>query len=214
MTRHRGPNQTEPRHPRSGPPPPSSALGLSVPLTARNKGRPNAHENAMMKHLPNSEDSEKAIAVLACTERMRAALRLVAEGTPYREAAEQAGYRDHREVYRWAKKAGLVEVHTKQLVASCKRIVALSNAELERRLIEAPEEISSKDLAVISGISADKAARYEGWGKQGDRDEAGITSPFLDRLEAAVRAGKTVKLEVSPRPVDADAIDVKPVRRE
>jgi len=111
---------------------------LSVHLTAKNKGGPYSLENAMAKHLPNSDDSEKAIVALTCTERMRAALRLVAEGTPYRDAAEQVGYRDHREVYRWAKKAGLVEVHTKRLVDSYRRIAALSNVELERRLIEAP----------------------------------------------------------------------------
>ena len=101
------------------------------------------------------EEAENAIVALTCTERMKAAVRLVAEGMAFRDAAVQVGYRDHREVYRWAKRAGLVEVHTKQLVASCKRIVALSNAELERRLIEAPEEISSKDLAVSSRVPSD-----------------------------------------------------------
>jgi hypothetical protein len=68
-----------------------------------------------------------------------------------REAAEQARYPDHREVYRWAKRAGLLDVHSKRLVASYRRIAARSNEELERRLIEAPGEITTKDLAVISG---------------------------------------------------------------
>ena len=102
---------------------------------------------------------------------MKGALALVAQGTPYREAAQAQGYADHRDVYRWAKRAGLVEVHSEQLVASFRRISELSSAEIERRLVEEPETISTKDLAVIAGISADKIAKAERWGSDGgDRE--------------------------------------------
>lgn len=158
------------------------------------------------------EEAENAIVALTCTERMKAAVRLVAEGMAFRDAAVQVGYRDHREVYRWAKRAGLLEVHTKRLVDSYRRIAALSNAELERRLTEAPEEIATKDLAVISGISADKAAKYEGWGKQADDDPG--PHRMLDWLEEMVKSGRNLELKVSPHPRDAEAIDVRPARRE
>ena len=164
-------------------------------------------EGAMTKHADTPEDPEAAIVALTCTDRMKGALRLIAEGAPYREAAAQASYRDHREVYRWAKRAGLLDVHSKRLVAGYRRIAALSNEEIERRLIEAPGEIATKDLAVISGISADKAAKYEGWGRQVDV-EPGSASKLLDRLEAVLASGNTLSLTVSPRPPDADAIDV------
>jgi hypothetical protein len=42
------------------------------------------------------------ISELSCGDRMKGALLLVAEGTPYRDAAQAHGYADHRDVYRWA----------------------------------------------------------------------------------------------------------------
>jgi hypothetical protein len=46
----------------------------------------------------------------------------------------------------------------------------LSNHEIERRLEEAPEDVSIKDLAMVAGIASDKIAKYERWGVQ-ERDD-------------------------------------------
>jgi hypothetical protein len=100
---------------------------------------------------------------------------------PYREAALAAGLRSHQDVYRAAKRLGLLEVHTTRLVEGYKRIADLSNQELERRLAESPEEISTKDLAVVSGIALDKVANYEGW-RHRNHDPAGLASAAIDRL--------------------------------
>ncbi|HKE10144.1 MAG TPA: hypothetical protein VKE73_01100 [Myxococcota bacterium] len=43
----------------------------------------------------------------------------------------------------------------------CRRIVDLANHELERRVVEDPDSIATKDLAVAGGIAADKVAKYE-----------------------------------------------------
>jgi hypothetical protein len=109
----------------------------------------------------------------------------VADGTPYRQAAEAAGYADHREVYRWAKRAGLRGVHTERLVASYKELARLSNEELERRLVEEPETISTRDLAILSGIAADKAAKYERWGQHAEPSGPNLLAELLDRYRVS-----------------------------
>lgn len=128
---------------------------------------------------------------------MRAALRLVADGWTYREAAKAAGYASPKDLHGWAKRAGLLDAHTAHLVAGLRRVASLSTQEIERRLEEAPEEISTKDLGVIAGIATDKIARAEGWGG----DDAATTkrrseqiADVLDRL--AERGGVRVSLEV------------------
>jgi hypothetical protein len=133
--------------------------------------------------MPDDSTQANAIAALPCGERMKGALRLVAEGTPYRQAAEAAGYTDHREVYRWAKRAGLREIHTERLVASYKTLASLSNEELERRLVDESNTISTRDLAILSGIASDKVSRYETWGRQSDRAEpANDFETLADRI--------------------------------
>jgi hypothetical protein len=57
---------------------------------------------------------------------MRKALRLVRDGVPYREAAREVGLASHEDLHRAAKRLGLLEVHTKQLVAQCQRLADLS----------------------------------------------------------------------------------------
>jgi hypothetical protein len=130
---------------------------------------------------------------------MKGALVLVAEGTPYREAAHAQGYADHRDVYRWAKRAGLLEVHSKQLVAGFRRVAELSSAEIERRLIEEPESISTKDLAVIAGIAADKIAKAERWGSDVDKDD-GQSQRWLNAMSRLLEdGGTTLTISIEPR---------------
>jgi len=81
--------------------------------------------------------------------------------------------RIQKDLHGWAKRAGLLEVHSERLVAGYKRIAHLSNQEIERRLEEAPQDVSIKDLAVVAGIASDKIARYERWGA-GEKEDNGV----------------------------------------
>ena len=114
-------------------------------------------------------------------EKIKAALHLVLDGTPYRDAAREVGLASRQDLHRAAKRLGLLEMHSKQLVAQCQRVADLSGAEVERRLVEHPESIGTKDLSVINGIALDKIAKYESWGRV-DHDLAGAAAKAVDRL--------------------------------
>jgi hypothetical protein len=132
---------------------------------------------------------------------MKSALTLVASGMSYREAAAEIGYSDHRDVYRWAKRAGLLEVHSRELVAGYRRIASLSNQEIERRLEEAPQDVSIKDLAVVAGIASDKIARYERWGSGSLEDDGNVDrwGQLVGRVLEQGGATMTVKIEPTER---------------
>jgi hypothetical protein len=149
---------------------------------------------------------EHRIATLPTNERMKAALRLVAAGVDYRRAAEALGYQSQKDLHGWAKRAGLLEIHSERLVAGYKRIGQLSNQEIERRLEEAPEDVSIKDLAVVAGIASDKIAKYERWGLS-ERENTGTDrfGALVERIMAA--GGATVSLSIEPH---QQAIDVTP----
>jgi hypothetical protein len=97
----------------------------------------------------------------SCGPKLKAALRLVVRGEPYREAAKQAGLASHQDVYRRARALGLAEGHVEELKTQYRRLASLSNMELEHRLTEDPDKISDRDMIVISGVAADKLARLE-----------------------------------------------------
>lgn len=142
-------------------------------------------------------DLTDRIAALPCGDRMKRALARVVDGVPYREAASAEGYADHRDVYRWAKRADLLNRHTRELVAGQRRLIQLTTAELERRLLEAPDSVTTKDLAVLMGICADKVSRYENWGRQEDSNDSAADrwGQLMDRL--AVR-GAMLTVSVEP----------------
>jgi hypothetical protein len=144
---------------------------------------------------------ENRIAALPTNDRMKAALRLVAAGTDYRTAAEAVGYRSAKDLHGWAKRAGLLEVHSRELVAGYRRIASLSNQEIERRLEVAPQDVPIKDLAVVAGIASDKIARYERWGA-GAIDDGGNVDRWgelANRVLAQGGATLTVKIERAER---------------
>lgn len=68
--------------------------------------------------LTNALSPTDRASALACGDRMRNALALVAEGTPHRDSARDVGYRDRREVHRRAKRAGLLDVHSEHPMAA------------------------------------------------------------------------------------------------
>lgn len=117
--------------------------------------------------VPAPEDNERVCEALlrieadTCSPKVKAALRLVARGWPYRTAAKEAGLATHMDVYRRAKALGLTEPHVEEQKAQYREILALANAEIRQRLIENPEAMTDRDLIVTSGVAADKLARLE-----------------------------------------------------
>jgi hypothetical protein len=142
---------------------------------------------------PKPPVTHEAIDATGSGETMKAALYLVLDGTPYREAAHEVGLASHQDLYRAAKRLGLLHAHTKHLVAQCQRLADLNAGELERRLVENPESIRTKDLSVTNGIALDKIRAYEGWWHR-SHDPAAVAAAAVDRLAAL--EGK-LKLEVT-----------------
>lgn len=158
---------------------------------------------------PLDRQTEARIEALPTNGRMRAALRLVASGWSYREAARAAGYASPKDLHGWAKRAGLLDAHTERLVAGLRRLASLSSQEIERRLEEAPEEISTKDLGVIAGIATDKIARFESWGgslgPETSKQRGEQITEVLDQLSQM--GGVRVTLEVErPEPREKEGI--------
>jgi len=149
---------------------------------------------------PNAKPpvTHEAIDATQCGPAMKAALHAVLDGVPYRDAAREVGLASHQDLHRAAKRLGLLEVHTKQLVAQCQRLADLSSSELERRLVEDPGSIGTKDLSVINGIALDKVANYEGW-RHRNHDAASLASQAVDRL-AALEGKLTMSVVVERTP--------------
>jgi hypothetical protein len=92
-------------------------------------------------------------------ERMQRALKLVVEGVPFREAAAAENYADHSDLYRASRRLDLAGLHLVEARSQYQRIQNLANQALEKRLLEDPDSIGARDLAVVSGIASDKAER-------------------------------------------------------
>lgn len=129
----------------------------------------------------------------------------VALGEPIRAAARAEGYKDHAAVWRAAKKYRLLPTDRDTLVEGHRRIAKIANDEVERRLIENPEEMSNRDLVVAGGVSMDKVFKAEGPAKA-DEDYGGALIELAADL-ARLGGGKvTVELSVHrPEPDEIDA---------
>ncbi len=143
-------------------------------------------------------------------DRMKSALRRIACGESIRGAAEAEGYSSHSDVYRYAKQFEIVDVRTRRLIDTHRRVARLSGEELEQRLATEPEKISTHALAVIGGVATDKVLAHE-------KSQTDDGASYLSALEKAAahfaESGKTLDLRVSiatNRP-DADAIDAHEV---
>ena len=138
--------------------------------------------------------------------KMREALKLVLDGDSFREAAEAVGLQSHQDLWRAARRLG-IGTSSSRVLDGHRRIARLANDELERRLLDDAEGISTKDLAVIGGIASDKLAKAEGWGPEGATEPGSGLDAILNKLAAT---GGTVTLAVSP---GEQAIDVTPDRQ-
>ncbi len=143
-------------------------------------------------------------------DRMKRALFRVAHGEAVRQAAEAEGYASHAETYRAAKRFGLIDSQKQQLVAGCRRVARLTNEELERRLVEAPEDVSTRDLVVANGVAIDKIAKAERWNQE--HNDVGSFSEALQQMwQEFKKSGMKLEMVVSPHPDKdpaAKAIDV------
>ncbi len=130
----------------------------------------------------------------------------------YREAAAAEGYATWSDVWRYANRFGLIDLSTGRLIGGVRRIARLSNDELEKRLIEQPESITSRDLVIANGVALDKLAKRERWGQEPDEGKSYASA--LDKLaEAIAKSGVRLELKVEPLPAPGDpcnTIDVTP----
>ena len=142
-------------------------------------------------------------------DRMKSALRRIACGESIRGAAEAEGYSSHADVYRYAKQHGIVDVRTRKLIDTHRRVARLSGEELERRVVTEPEKISTHALAVIGGVATDKVLAHE---KSQTDDGASYLSALEKMAERFAEGGKTLELRVSlgPTAPGAETIDVTP----
>lgn len=146
------------------------------------------------------------------TEKTSIALAYWLNGYSWRECSEIVGWKDEtcKGARRVASQTGLYDVaaRTDRLIGQSRRIAAKAGEELERRLTEKPEDIDTKQLAVVRGIEIDKVATREGWRSKGAQEGPSYVGA-LTELAEQLRSGDKVslKLEVSK---ESDAIDVTP----
>ena len=141
-------------------------------------------------------------------DRIKRALLRVAAGAPFREAASAEGYKDHKRVFFYAKKFGLIDVKTNSLIALNRDIARLSGEILRDRLIDEPGEFTNRDLAVDQGISMDKVLAYEAKAKSDGADYISA----LERISRDVIAtGQGLEITVAVRPTEVrEIVDVTP----
>jgi hypothetical protein len=150
-------------------------------------------------------------------DRMKRALRRIAGGGSIRGSAEAEGYSSHADVYRYAKQFGIVDVRTRKLIDTHRKVARLSGEELEQRLATHPEEISTHALAVIGGVATDKVLAHE----KSQTDDGASYLSALEKVAAEIAAsGKSLELKVSVGPTlpaanasgSHEVIDVTPER--
>ena len=161
---------------------------------------------------PRNQDALEEIERSGLGCRMKKALRRIACGESVRAASELEGYASHADVYRTAKRYGLIDVRTNKLIDRHRRISSLAGEELENRLAEAPDKISVQQLGILQGISTDKVLASE----KASVPDGGQYLSALDRLaEKVLEAGAGFELQLSvkpPSPGSAEVIDVTPER--
>ena len=172
-----------------------------------------------------TSSGETALATIAVPEELREAwdrvasaghpealvraLYRVALGEPYREAATAEGYEDHKQVWRAARRHGLANSRKERLLNGQRRVATLATDLLEERLLEKPDEVSSRDLTVASGVAIDKVSAAEGWGKGEEAPSQGPDVGLAALAEAIVAKGGKLELHVTvSTPDDGDPRDV------
>ena len=156
--------------------------------------------------LPENTESWTKIEASALGDRMKRALRRVASGETYREAAQAEGYATHSDVYRMAQRYRLVNATSERIVNRCRNVADLSLEELERRLTEDPGAFSAKELGITAGIATDKVAKKERWGLSDD-ESSRRESPFEQLARAAMEGKISMDITVQPAPRHEQGVD-------
>ena len=159
--------------------------------------QPNSEVATLPQVHPDNEEAWAAIEASTLGDRMKRALRRVAAGESFREAAKAEQYSTHSDVYRAARKFGLISVTKANLVDRFRRVSDLSFQELEQRLVDDPSSFSTQQLGVVGGIAADKVAKAERWGTE--PTGGGDAIARLEQIGAAL-AGQGLRLDVTLRP--------------
>jgi hypothetical protein len=172
---------------------------------------------------PPVADALAAIEASRLGPAQKKALRLLAQGQSFREAAKAADLRSTGTLRRHAARFGLVvahntarralvareeEIKTELLIAGFRQTGIKSVRELLRRLDEEPEKIQTRDLTVLAGVSADKLRAWESWGDEDAGPDRG--AKMFELLERLTAGGNRVELKVEPAPDESPVIDVTP----
>ncbi len=148
--------------------------------------------------LRENEEAWQRIEGSDVREPLKTALRLVACGYAYRQAAKAVGYASHSGVYEAAQRFGLATANSARLVANFRSVAGLATEELVERLETNPGDFSVKELGITAGIATDKIAKWERWGSDDTRGQGAESA--LERLVRAAEEGK-LSLDVRVTPV-------------
>ena len=146
---------------------------------------------------PEAASALEAIEQSQLGGRMKRALILVAKGASVRDAATAEDYATHSDVYRLARKFGLVDLRTKAIVETHRSVAKLSSGLLEQKLLDEPKTFSGPQLAVVSGIATDKVLASE---KAATDDGSAYLSALEKMAERFAESGVGLKLEVTVSP--------------
>ncbi len=160
--------------------------------------------------LPESEEAWIKLQEAGHGPRMMRALQRVAGGCSVREAVEAEGYKSSTDVYRHCKKWGLVDTKTRAIIDKHRDVAKLSGDEMERRLMDAPRDVTTRDLTVINGVATDKVLAYE---KQNRDDGGGYVSALEAVVKRVAESGVSMELKVTVKPPaeDDSVIDVEEI---
>lgn len=123
----------------------------------------------------------------------------------FRESWKRAGQIEgvsHQTAWHAARRFGL-ERSKEDVTSGYRRIVTLVQDEIEHRLTENPEEIHTRDLALVSKSAGEQLQKAE------EAETPGSYMSVLDALAKRLREGGTLKLEITGAP---QTIDVTPAR--
>ena len=116
---------------------------------------------------------------------LKTSVRFYAAGYPLRESARLAGLKDHRETHRLATRIGLCGdlARLTQLAVGGAR---LGLERLEHELLDPMNDITIRDVAIVTGILVDKVHNAE---KLRRVESEGFTSALTDLWERLREAG-------------------------
>ncbi len=151
-------------------------------------------------------------------ERKAQAVALVKQGYSFQAAEDATGvplsttHRALKALEAGTATAADLFAADQQLMAKTYALASAAQTEQLERLRAGAE---TRDVNVMAGISMRAISNFRRWNApQADHGEPGAASKLLDRLELALTQGATLSLTVSPRPPDADAIDVEAIPDE